>query len=295
MPVSWLRVTGEDALAFLQGQFTQELRSPAAAPVAYGLWLNQKGRVLADSFALRVSPREVWLLSYAAPAAVIRERLEAYVIADDVTVEDVSGGWRGVAIVGAEATEWLTARLGALPAAGEFARTEAGFLFRGRREAGESWEWLVPGGAPFRPDLADLPELAAEEMARRRILARIPEIPTDVGPADLPNEAGLEAVAISYTKGCYLGQEVMARLKAMGQVRRRLLGISGQGPAPAAPAPLFQAGRKVGELRSVVPVQPGLGGGSVGLAMLTMMGLDSQAPLTLAPDGPEAFTLLDQP
>jgi len=63
-PSACLYVTGEDALSFLQGQFTQELRSPAKAFVAYGLWLNQKGKVLADSFVLRETPQSVWVVSF---------------------------------------------------------------------------------------------------------------------------------------------------------------------------------------------------------------------------------------
>ena len=76
--------------------------------------------------------------------------------------------------------------------------------------------------------------------------------------------AGSTTVAISYTKGCYLGQEVMARLKNLGHVRRRLHIVRGEGEPPAAGAQLFQNERKVGEVRSTARD----GRGFVAIAML---------------------------
>ncbi len=79
-------------------------------------------------------------------------------------------------------------------------------------------------------------QLPVSDMELMRIQADIAAVPRDIGPDDLPNEGGLEKIAISYTKGCYLGQEVMARLKSMGQVRRQLLRVTGTGAPPAVPA-----------------------------------------------------------
>jgi len=287
-----LHVTGEDALSFLQGQFTQELRSPEKAPVAYGLWLNQKGKVLADSFVLRETPLSVWVVSFSSEAAVIRERLESYVIADDVLIEDVTEAWGALVIGGRGADGWLAGQVGGtLPAAGQFLRTAEGFLFRGRRGVeGGSWEWLRPAGAGRPGGLEWFPEA---ELERLRIAAGIPAVPADIGPGDLPNEGGLEACALSYTKGCYLGQEVMARLKAMGTLRRRLVRVAAQdGPAPAIPGGLFQGETRVGELRSAAPDGAG---GFIGLALVTTLRLDAGAPLAAAPDGRAYIHLIDTP
>ncbi len=88
-PAAWLRVAGPDAPSFLQGQFTNDLRALEKQAAVYGLWLSVKAKVLADSFVLRgAEENEFWIGSYFSPAAVIRERLESHVIADDVTVED---------------------------------------------------------------------------------------------------------------------------------------------------------------------------------------------------------------
>lgn len=285
-PAAWLRVSGEDSANFLQGQFTNDLRplaQPGAAAV-YGLWLTLKGKVLADSFVLRGAAKEFWIGSYDSPAAVIRERLESHVIADDVVIEDATADWAGISRIGAGLAE-----LGA-----ETARAGAG-VFPGRRDRGENYESVYPVAAGEPGWVVSLPGpwLTAEEMARRRIGAGIPAIPADIGPADLPNEAGLEAEAISYTKGCYLGQEVMARLKSMGQVRRRLVRVAGSGENfPPLPAPVFGAGRLVGELRSAV--RDGAGGW-IGLAMVSRLHVAAGAELAWAAEVPPVIRLLEAP
>lgn len=290
-PTACLHVTGEDALTFLQGQFTQELRSTATTPVAYGLWLNQKGKVLADSFILREAIDNVWIISFSSSAQVICERLEAYVIADDVVIEDVTTEWSGVTAGGATADSWLVREAGDAPAAGEFFKVaEGGWVFRGRRGDEPSFEWVRPADAPLPTGLATV---SPESLERLRISAGIPRVPQDIGIGDLPNEGGLDETGISYTKGCYLGQEVMARLKAMGTVRRRLVRVRGYGRGvPAVPCALLQGEKRVGELRSAVADGAG---GFIGLAMITKLGLDPVARLAPEPGGDGFIELVELP
>jgi folate-binding protein YgfZ len=283
-PACWLRVTGEDAFTFLQGQLTNDLRRLEEAQVVYGLWLTLKGKVLADSFVLKgVSTGEFWVGSYFSPAAVIRERLESHVIADDVVIDDVTGAWAGTCLLGMK-----------LPAEGG-SGSSSGFLFPGRRSDETDFECVYPveKGEPAEVASMVVPIVDRNEMERRRIAAGIPSVPVDVGPADLPNEAGLEETAISYTKGCYLGQEVMARLKSMGQVRRRLWRVRGDGTEwPALPAAVFAGSRHVGELRSAA----GDGsGGWLGLAMVTLMHVAPGAELSFAAGGAPKLRLNASP
>jgi folate-binding protein YgfZ len=291
-PAAWLRVTGEDAATFLQGQFTNELRGLPAGGAVYGLWLTLKGKVLADSFVVRgAEPAEFWVGSYFSAAAVIRERLEAFIIADDVVVEDVTAEWAGVTLLG----EGVAAAMAAAAATAGGAR--GGVVFRGRRGKEEAVEWVFPvaESAAVQAQIAGGRELEGEEMARRRIAAGVPAVPVDIGPGDLPGEGGLEHDAISYTKGCYLGQEVMARLKSMGQVRRRLMRVAVRagGAAPGSlPAALFAGGRKVGEVRSAVSDGAG---GWVGLAMLSLLQLEAEVGLALAVDAAPTVRLVDGP
>lgn len=296
-PTAWLRVTGSDAETFLQGQFTNELRGlggESGAVSVYGLWLDVKGKVLADSFVLRGSAggtasAEFWIGSYFSPAAVIQARLESHVIADDVIIEDATAGWMGVSVLGSGAGAWLRDQQRASP------DVTAGFVFPGRRTLPENAEWIFPAEASdvVWRQLTGLTELNTAEMERRRIRAGLPAVPADVGPGDLPNEGGLETEAISYTKGCYLGQEVMARLKSMGKVRRRLMRVRGSSMEfPPLPAPLFVGERQVGELRSAVREA---GDGFIGLAMFALMHVTPDAKLALTPGAVPTVNLVDVP
>ena len=283
-PACWVQASGPDAANFLQGQCTNDLKALGKIPVVYGLWLNVRGKVVADSFVLRgTEPDTFWIGSYRSPAAVIVERLEAFIIADDVTLEDATASWSAVSVIGPEGE-------GRLKASGP---TE-GFIFPGRRIAGGGVEWIFPAAmaATVGERLAGLPEMAAVDLERARIAAAIPSVPMDLGPGDLPNEGGLETDAISFTKGCYLGQEVMARLKSMGRIRRRLLRVRGSGAIPPRPARLFAQGRAIGELRSAI----GEGAdGWIGLALLSLVNLAPKAELALAADAAPTVRLLDLP
>lgn len=294
-PTAVLRASGEDARAFLQGQFSQKLPAGettiSSGHVAYGLWLAAKGRVLADSFALVGGPAEVWLVSQFSAAADIRAHLEKHIVADDVVIEDRTADWHGLALGGDSAAAWLRANAGEeLPGAGEFAHASGGgFIFPGRRGAGESWEWLAPISSVF-PTKGVPPEISAAALERMRITAGVPAVPTDIGPSDLPHEGGLDADAISYTKGCYVGQEVMARLRT-GTIRRRLLHVRGPAEPPTRGTALFQGGKKVGELRTTCADGTG---GWFGLALLTLLNLDSAAPLAPAPNAAATIVLTDK-
>jgi tRNA-modifying protein YgfZ len=284
-PACWLRVTGDDAGNFLQGQFTNDLRLLDRQVVIYGLWLTLKGKVLGDSFVLRGSrPDEFWIGSYFSMAGVIRERLESYVIADDVTIEDVTSEWAGISVCGDALTPPTTR--------GELS---ASLIFPGRRDRGANVECVynITAGVPAEILALNAVEVNGEEMMRRRIVAGIPAIPVDLGPTDLPNEAGLEPETISYTKGCYLGQEVMARLKSMGQVRRRLWRVRGEGEHwPSLPAPVFGLSRQVGELRSAA--RDGAGGW-VGMAMVSLLHVEPATALSFAAGAPPALRLNAEP
>jgi folate-binding protein YgfZ len=281
-PAALLQVTGPDAANFLQGQFTNDLRDLDKSGPVYGLWLTVKGKLLADSFVGRHG-EGFWIASYHSEAAIIRARLESFIIADDVTVEDQTSQWAAVSVLGPQADELLRSPLA------------TGSVFKGRRAQTQSGEWIFPGeaAAEARARLGNARELTADDLARWRIASGLPAVPVDIGPNDLPNEGGLEDAAISYTKGCYLGQEVMARLKSMGQIRRRLLRVrSAVAVTPTLPAPLFARGRNVGELRSAV--SDGLGG-LVGFAMLSLPNITADSELSLAGGGEPSFRLLDPP
>lgn len=264
-----LRLRGPDANTYLQGQFTQDLRLAEKGPI-YGLWLDQKGKVLADSHILRLGDNDFLVASFAGPAAPLIARLESYLIADEVELHDETAEWAAVLLWGERAPEFeWPAGVQRLPS---------------RRAAPAALEVLVP--VAHAGELVNgLRRVATEathaEAELARLHAALPAVPADIGPRDLPAEGALDEVAISFTKGCYLGQEVIARLKNLGQVRRALHVIAGEGALPAPGTPLFQGERKAGEVRSGVAAGPGF----LAMAMLSLVNLDAAAPLGLAAGG----------
>ena len=284
-PSATLSIRGPDANSFLQGQFTNELNRPIGS-ATYGLWLNQKGKTLADSFVLRRAADDFLVLSKFSPAAVIRQRLEAYIIADEVTVTDETSAWHAIDLWGPQAGQIAQSLFGALPADGFFGHADGAILFRGRSSRENGFTLLCPAAGVtelFSRVLAGgATESDANAVATARITQGLPAVPADIGPSDLPNEGGLDEVAISFTKGCYLGQEVMARLKNLGQVRRRLHVVEGRGAAPPHGSEIFQNGKRVGEFRSTARH----GDGFVAFTMLSLLNLNPAAGLSRSSDGP---------
>jgi folate-binding protein YgfZ len=288
---SVLRIRGSDAYTYLQGQFTQDLNHPSGSS-GYGLWLNQRGKVVADSFILRRADNDFIAASYDTKLTLLRERLESYIVADEVELVDETGEWAWLTLWGEGSSAQLVTIFGSAPAPGRFVGNQLGLVFPGRISGGENFACLSP-----RASASNLVEklVAAgaqpggrDAMERERILSGIPAVPADLGSGDLPNEGGLEETAISHTKGCYLGQEVMARLKNLGQVRRHLHIVRGAGAAPFPLTALFQAGKKIGEIRSAAPE----GGGFVAMALLMLMNLDPAAGLATAADGPATLEIV---
>jgi folate-binding protein YgfZ len=274
LPACLLRVSGSDAATFLQGQFTNDLSRIGPGRAVYGLWLDRKGHVIADSHVICAPDGAgFWIASVASPAPAVARRLGDYIVADDVVIEDATAAWRGLSLIGEGAGAWL---------AGE---PRSGMFFRGRRDSGENWEWIHAAGDSQSVDAAvsGARRVGLADVERMRIASGIPSIPADIGPADLPNEGGLETQAISYSKGCYLGQEVMARLRSMGRVRRTLVRVRGSGTTPPVPAALWSGDRREGELRSAV--SDAGGGGYAGLALVSMASGSGGGPLSLAAGG----------
>ncbi len=199
-PTAVVRVTGEDAAAFLQGQCTADLRKVALTDA---LWLNRKGRVLAHTIVAKEADGSFLLLCPHLTAEEIIAIVTANVIADDVVAADETSAWG----------RWIV--WGAAPA------VAGAKLFPTHRFGVEAWDVLTPPGAALPGEAG-----SREELEALRLRAGVPAVPADCGANEFPQECGLEAW-VSYTKGCYLGQEVMARIQSMGSLRRILRRVSG--------------------------------------------------------------------
>jgi tRNA-modifying protein YgfZ len=289
-PIAALRISGADANTYLQGQFSNDLTGSLGL-VRYGLWLDHKGRVQADSDLLRIGENEWLCFSGSLPGPELAALLQRSIIADEVEVADETSRWNGAVLRG-DGMEAKLAGLGlGMPTAERCVAQPdlIAFPARAPHPGAVRLVWDVDAAARIRSQLQpDSRETGLADFERERILQGLPSVPRDIGPTDLPQEGGLDRTAVSFTKGCFVGQEVMARLQSRGQVRRRLQVVRGTGTAPAYRSALYQGGKPVGEVRSTAPA----GGGFVALAMLTLAGLDPARGLAAGGAAPEDISIV---
>ena len=254
-----LRVTGSDRIAFLQGMLTNDVAGVQNGQGIYAALLTIQGKIVSDLRVYAVA-EELWLDVPAGRAQAVREALERYIIADDV--EFAGDEWAVlVALEGPHAVRTVTGVFGetleTLPPfahrAATFGRApiriaavthsgESGYLvFGSPAVAAELWQGCRQAGAA---------PIGMEALDVLRLEAGTPWYGRDMDEGMLISEIGLEA-AISYRKGCYLGQEVVERVAARGQVHRKLIGLSGTGEhAPPPQSKLTRDTKEVGWITS---------------------------------------------
>jgi folate-binding protein YgfZ len=270
--LGWIRVTGEDRVRWLNGMVTNSIQGLAPGEGCYNFVLNAQGRIQGD------------LTAFAEPAALLlktaRERipslmslLDRFIIMDDVELTDLSGHRAGVAVAGPKPAAMLE-HVG-LPAEN----------LEPMRMRSSSWRGspviLLQEHSPLVPRFelwaeADVAQevreallaagvtvCAPEALENLRILSGTPRYGTDIRNSetarDLPQETG-QTRALHFTKGCYLGQEIVERIRSRGNVHRAFMGFELTGSLPSPGAVLEAEGKAVGELTSVaaIPLQPGL-------------------------------------
>ncbi|MDX6556384.1 MAG: hypothetical protein QOD86_2579 [Miltoncostaeaceae bacterium] len=236
-------VEGPDAAGFLQGLLSNDVAGLAPGAACHALLLDAKGHVLADLRAHRDAADAYTLVIDPAQAEAVAALLERYHFSEDLD------------LLGPEPTEVLTVA-GAAP-------------------AGEPVDLSLPGRVPETVDLVvgdagaalaalGLAEAPAEALETLRVEAGVPRVGIDTGPTTLVQEAGLEDTAVSFAKGCYLGQETVARARYRGRVNRHLRGL--RLPAlPAAGAAVTRDGKAIGQVTSAVESPDH---GPIGLAIL---------------------------
>lgn len=280
-----LEIRGADRARFLNGLVTAAVKDLGEGDGTFGFFTARKGGVLAD-FALLALADRFWLELPPGRGAAIRAHLEIYRLADRVDL--VEPEMAPLAVIGVEAEAALTTLFGAgaVPSAPWSHRSVelAGRTLRVQNRpnlGAPAWQLWAP--------LAELEAVAAEvqaatggrlpaaeELELLRVLAGHPHWGIDYGEDSLPQETGLEA-AIHYTKGCYLGQEIVARIHYRGGVQRGLVGLRLAGPAVAG-AELSFENRPVGTLGTVLAVSPL---GSIALAIVHRRGGELGTRLTL--------------
>lgn len=235
-----LEFRGPDSVRYLNGQVTQDVRRVTDGLISLPSCVTDaKGRL---QFRVMISAMDGALVveGPAEAGEVLEARLTRYLIADDVEVLDRTGCWR----------LWhFTGDPGEAP---------AGVLVRVcRRLASEGVDWWIPNGLA-----CTIPEgvswLEGDALEAMRILGGIPRWGAELTEGMLPPEAGLDQTDVSYQKGCYIGQEVISRIKSAGKLNRRLVRFTMDAAVPLEGLELVGVdGAPAGTVTSVSPLTDG--------------------------------------
>jgi folate-binding protein YgfZ len=255
-----LLATGAEAAEYLQGQLTNDIEALEAGGGCYAALLDRKGHVQADMRVLRPGPGpDLWLDTEPAALEVVRRHLETYKIGREVEIEDVSAERAILSLIG-PATGAVAPTVAPLPPFACQTATVAGAecLAVGTEEGVDLvvtvaererlWGALIEAGA------AEVDVSAAEIL---RIEAGRPRFGAEMSLETMPAEAGIVEAAVSFTKGCYIGQEPVARLHHRGKPNRHLRGLRLSAPVEAG-ASLALGDKEVGRVGSAC-LSPALG------------------------------------
>jgi folate-binding protein YgfZ len=252
LPRDTLLVRGADRKTWLDGLLTCAVTSVAVGVAAYGLLLTKQGKIVTDAFLLD-DGSALWLGVAAGRGGAVRELLDRYLVMEDAELEQVADplAWR-IAVGAGAPVEGALAQ-GALSLSGLHAQLQL---------------TKPPAGAP-----ADAAELLAEH--------GLGVFGVDFDEHDNPHEASLDRIAVSWTKGCYLGQEVVCMQDMRGKVKRRLVALDGSAALLGQGLPrqdvLAGDGSVAGQVSSVHHAP----GGTRLLARISTSALESHAELSI--------------
>ncbi|MQA30566.1 MAG: aminomethyl transferase family protein [Luteitalea sp.] len=258
-------VSGQDRASYLQGLLTNDIAALKAGQGCYAAYLTPQGRMITDLWVYELGDVLLLTLPREVKDAVLA-KLDQFIFTEDVQLGDVTDTFDHLAIVGPEAAQMLS---GVLSVAPELLRLPEHGNLRAELEGhpvivlavgdlGEAGYDVLADG-PVMDSLrnrllaAEAAELDAAAAEALRIEAGVPRFHVDMDEDTIPLEAGIETRAISLTKGCYVGQEVIIRVlhRGHGRVARKLVGLTFEaGALPAAGSRLQADGKDVGNVTS---------------------------------------------
>jgi folate-binding protein YgfZ len=290
-----LHAIGPAAVSFVDKFTTASLAMLEPGHGTEGFFTDGRGWVIALANLMRTTDG-LWIDAVGGAAARLRDHLEHYHIREplELVAGDATSACHVVA--GPEAARWLAARCDVPPPARPFdhVTTSLGGIAAhvARIEDAGPDAWLVRVDAVDAPafrgwlDAEGLPRAAGAAVESQRIASRYPA-PADIPEKTLPQELDRTARAISFTKGCYLGQETVARLDALGHVNRTLAIVAVEGGPPSVGAVIRLGDEPMGTITSSC-VSPRDGGG-IGLAIVHRRATATAARLTV--DGAAAHVV----
>jgi|SRR5215469_9189141 len=252
-------LTGRDRVRWLNGMVSNNIRDLLPGHGVYAFVLNAQGHIQGDLYAFNRGESLV-LEVERSQAETLVPLLRRYIIMDKVEVEDLSGKTTVIGMAGPKCREMLTALGFELPEFGALRITDMMWretpvtvvcsdnpcgdsyeIWVPAEQIEAAWDVLVQAGAVA----AD-----AETLETFRILCGIPKFGQDIRERILPQETGQDR-ALNFTKGCYIGQEIVERIRARGSVHRTFVGFEVEGAAPSAGTKVQYQGKDVGEITSV--------------------------------------------
>jgi folate-binding protein YgfZ len=279
---------GADRQRFLNAYVTCDVKPLAAGDGAYGFLTSAQGRILSDLVVV-VHPDRLWLEIGPGQEEAVADHLRKYVIVDRVEIRPL-GDMLPLTLIGPRAAEILGSSAGAVPAGDwKHARvkvdgTEVTLQRTGRLGAPAFTLWVSASIAPHLEEglLArdGVRRVGPEALEVLRVEAGIPRFGQDFGPDNFPQETGDES-AVSYTKGCYLGQEVVARIHYRGGVQKALRRLEFDAEVKPGSGLSFE-GREVGAATSVVRSQDGR---TIGLGIIHKRAAEPGTRLEVAGGG----------
>ena len=230
-----IRVTGEDRQRLLHAMTTNHVQEMQPAQTRYAFFLNAQGRILADVWILCLDDALILDVEPEVREKVF-QHLDRYIIADDVTLEDITETTSEYAVEGPSAVR------------------PDGIVIEGGLTGQPGFRVIVPRGGSAAVDAVPC---TPEEARVVRVENGVPRYGEDIGETNLVQETG-RTEALHFNKGCYLGQEIVERVRSRGQVTKGLAALAiGGTDVPAAGAKVMSGDKEAGEIRSAVwsPVQ----------------------------------------
>ena len=250
-----LQASGEDRARLLHAISSNVVEGLTLGQGTYAFFLNAQGRIQSDS-RIFVDRDRVLIDCEAGIATRLRDHIDSYIIMDDVSLEDVG---RRTALIGlaGPSVQAIVDGLGLKTTDDPltFARTGRAMVIRSPAPGVEHWILLPSDERPAL--LAGLEESGATRATERewehhRVRNWVPRFGFDFGPRNIPHET-LQFNAVSFSKGCYTGQEIVERVRSRGAVRRQLVGIELDATGIPDDLAVRHDGTPVGELTSPTP------------------------------------------
>ena len=295
----WIRVTGEDRVRWLNGMVTNSVQQLTEGDGNYSFVLSVQGRIQGDA-TIFAEPDALLIETASSQIPTLMPLLDRFIIMDDVELTDTSADAHGLLLAGPHAASVL-AKTGIDVNSLEANRRHSAEWNAAQIKVIHAYSPLVPRYELWgTPDtIADLPEalqtagaVLCEPPALEwlRILEGTPVYGADIRDRELPQETA-QTRALHFAKGCYLGQEIVERIRSRGNVHRTFTGFQLEGELPAAGSPLEADGKQVGELTSVAAIP--LPGGTVQIALgyVRREALDRNLPLQYSGGSATAVSL----